>query len=471
MCVVKQKIITILQLREIGNVSGNPQSVSNYQYLSSAIRMGNTSDVYQKGDNTFYSFIFVLPVLAIITYIILILSKHKAIKKQMMKPKQHPTFAALIGLSLTITLYITVLDIIAVAMLYFGEGATEGIYISENSKNEDLKKWLSVSLGFEILHYLLGGCNIVWLVIRQWRDTEYRSRILVEETDDTNPSGSSIGSINPSGRGIGSINPSGRGIGSINPSGSNIVNIERADNINPSESDIGGTENPNPSGSGNEETENTKARKKVCKEVFGVQNKSAEDNNYWCFLLLLFIPPIWCLSSHFGFILIAWSSFVRHSKSLTLFYIFAITVMFLVMRQSYTLIVNIYYYAIFTLTEKQKKQTQEIKKRLRKQKQEKDGISVWVIVLLHGEGFLLSGFFVYLIWGLWALPVTEIVEESPVYLYDSLQVVVVVLAILVSYQLISFKENKIKKVLKEDVNKSLKKLIELNRTTRRRSFP
>ena len=90
---------------------------------------------------------------------------------------------------------------------------------------------------------------------------------------------------------------------------------------------------------------------------------------------------------------------------------------------------------------------------VKKDKQKKDGLLIWAILVAFGVGALMSFVFAVLMYGLWVLPVTELVEQSPVNLYDSLQLVVVVLAILVSYQLISFKENK--KVWKEDMNKSL----------------
>ena len=71
-------------------------------------------------------------------------------------------------------------------------------------------------------------------------------------------------------------------------------------------------------------------------------SKDPKLHQYWWILLFLFIPPIWCLPSTFGFVIIAWSSFLRHSKSFTLFYIFAATLMFLVMRQVYKLCINIH---------------------------------------------------------------------------------------------------------------------------------
>ena len=62
----------------------------------------------------------------------------------------------------------------------------------------------------------------------------------------------------------------------------------------------------------------------------------------------------------------------------------------------------------------------------------------------HPREAAMIGVFTYLVFGLWHL-VTELVEESPIYLYDSLQLIIVVLAILVSYELISFREEKIVK--------------------------
>ena len=333
--------VVILQLRGIANVSGYPQSVSSYQYLSSAVRKDNLPDVYHKYTGLFFSYMFVLPSLAIIAYAIVILSKHEAIKKQMMKPEKHQDFAALICLGLTLSWYTTILDIFAVAWLDNEDHTTEHIYYSkENHKNDRLKYSLIASIVVELIICCLGEIWSFIFIFCQW---------------------------------------------------------------------------------------------------YYKEKEKWEKEEHWSFLLFLFIPPIWCLPSHFGFIILAWSSFARHSKSLTLLYIFAITMMLLVMRQSYKLIVDIYYYATLDNTS-------------RKDKQKADGILVWVILLVRVVGVLLVGFFIYLMFGLWLLPVTELVEESPIYLYDSLQLIIVVLAILVSYELISFREEKIVKLLEEIKN-------------------
>ena len=111
------------------------------------------------------------------------------------------------------------------------------------------------------------------------------------------------------------------------------------------------------------------------------------------------------------------------------------------MRQSYMLIIDKCCYCSLETTS-------------REEKQKADGISVWVIQLVCVVSVPLVGFFIYLMFGLWLLPVTELVEESPVYLYDSLQLIIVILAILVSYELISFREEKIVKLLEKLVEKN-----------------
>ena len=395
-------------------MSGYPRSVSNYQYQSSAVRENKLHLVYHKCNSNnskyditclcgdiFFSFIFVIPFVAMIIYAIVIASEHKAIKKSMKKQKNHQNFAALISLGLTIGWYITILDIIAV----FCPNPTEIIHIiyysEENPENEKLNKLLCRSLMVELAICCLGEIWIWIATFRQWKNRKYNNSETVAEARDCC----------------------------------------------------------------------------ISRWFFCVDTKW-EDDKFWWFLLLLFIPPIWCLSSHFGFVIIAWSSFVRHSKSLTLFYIFAITVMFLVMRQSYTLIVNILY-SLKKGVEKAATpvstdvsdspspsgDTPEHSEPLvpqprensttpdsssstlsapctnKDEKQEKDGILVWVIQLVRVVGVLLVGFFIYLILGLWFLPVTETVEEVPVYLYDFLELIIIVLAILMSYHLISLRDN------------------------------
>ena len=53
---------------------------------------------------------------------------------------------------------------------------------------------------------------------------------------------------------------------------------------------------------------------------------------------------------------------------------------------------------------------------------------------------------IYLMFGLWQLPVAEVVEEAPMYLFDSLQLIIIVLAILVTYRLVSFGDDNLEKI-------------------------
>ena len=45
--------------------------------------------------------------------------------------------------------------------------------------------------------------------------------------------------------------------------------------------------------------------------------------------------------------------------------------------------------------------------------------------------------------GLWLLPVSEVVEEAPIYLFDSLQLIIIVL---VTCRLISFEDDNLEKI-------------------------
>ena len=156
-----------------------------------------------------------------------------------------------------------------------------------------------------------------------------------------------------------------------------------------------------------------------------------KQEQFWTYMLPL-IPPVWCISSHFGFIIVAWTSFVRHSSAFTVFYIFVISVMFIVMRQTYRLVVH-WWYAL-----KPNVNTEEEIERI----MEEDGISIPAIWITRFVGAILVLIFTYLLFGLWLLPVSEVVEDAPVYLNDALQLVFIVLAALISYELISIKDQK-----------------------------
>ena len=313
-----------------------PESVYNYRFLSSAVSITHINEVFHDGQETwtFLSFMIGLPVLAVIAYLIIILSIRKKIKDKLKDPAEHQNFAALISLGVTFAWFATALDIMAAWWYEHSIPSNELYYSYENERNDSLFRILVISIVCEcfvivttdIIPLAKGGvlyCYTMW------------HALYARYTEGAEP-----------------------------------------------------------------------FRRRRAKEDF------------WTFMLPL-IPLLWCLSSHFGFVVIAWTSFVRHSTAFTVFYTFAITILFIVSRQTYTLIVNSFY------TE------DEVANRKK--------ISIWVIWVLRLEAALLVGFFAYLMFGLWLLPVTEVVEDAPVYLYDSLQLIIVILAILVSYRLISFK--------------------------------
>ena len=304
-----------------------PMSDSNYQYQS--VQKENLANIYRKDNSTFFSFIFVLPILAIIAVFVIIFSIHDSIEEKMKKKDQHKNFAAVIGLGLNIAAYITALDIWGLCWFTEEEHGGSAIYFSkEDTKYNTLRVILILHVVVESIIYGLGE---IWFLILC-----------------------------------------------------------------------------------------------VPKKLKAFIHKS------WWTLLILFIPPIWCLASHFGFIVIAWSSFVRRGKALTLVYVIGATVMFIVMRQTYKLI------------DKRGRDKKGSNK-----EQEKDGISFKIIQVVRVVGLILvGGVFFYIMYGLWLVPVSETVEESPVYLYDSLNLIIVVLAFLVSYE-ISFGDDEVVELLKE----------------------
>ena len=160
----------------------------------------------------------------------------------------------------------------------------------------------------------------------------------------------------------------------------------------------------------------------------GGDDVQGREKHFWTLMFPL-IPPLWCFSSRFGFIIVAWTSFVRHSTAFTVFYIFAFAILFIITRQTYRLVVRSWYKCRHNLNNEQ------IDKRMKD-----DGISIAAIWIVRIVGAFVVLVYAYLMFGLWLLPVTEVVEDAPVYLNDALQLIFVVLAALISYKLFSIKD-------------------------------
>ena len=380
-------------------MSGNPVSASDYQYQSLAVQKENLANVYHDDNsNMFFSFIIVLPTLAVTSFFIIIFSIRNSMAKAMKKHKQHKTFAAVIGMGLNIAAYVTALDIWG--LFWFtnkDHGGSEIYFSTEDTKYDTFKAILILHVVVEVLIYCLGEIWFFTLTIGQCC--------------------------------------------------------------------------------------------KVPDQVF---------LKLWWTHLLLFIPPIWCLASHFGFIVIAWSSFVRRGKAITLVYIIGAAAMFIVMRQTYKLIdkkkdgrergaqmlneengkkeqegergaqmlneengeeeqegiqmdkKDSGERGAQMLNEENNKEEQEVIKIDKRDGGERqdDTISFRIILAVRLVGFILVCMFVYIMWGLWLVPESETVEESPVYFSHSLHLIIVVLAFLVSYK-ISFGDDKVVQLLKE----------------------
>ena len=145
-------------------------------------------------------------------------------------------------------------------------------------------------------------------------------------------------------------------------------------------------------------------------------------------IILSALPVVWCISAHFGFIVVAWTSFIRHSTALTIFIVISIIVAYLSIRQIYIFIADLYFRCNGIHEE-----------RKRRERMGRDGILKKTFLVLRFISFcilLLMGYFTA---GFWLLPVTELLEDAPVAIFEAFQVIFVFLAGLISYELITLK--------------------------------
>jgi hypothetical protein len=334
------------KLRWYAYVFSIPSSISDYQFQSSAVKMSNIPAIFHQSRETwtFFSFMFGLPILAVIAYTFIVISLHKEIKEKITNPEKHKIIAAVMCVGLTFAWFATILDLLAVIWHKIEMSISDELYYScENRANKILRPILIHSTVCEFIVILIFDISAL---------------LAYSYFKCTHPGYESL--------------------------------------TGPGESESRG--------------------------------ESGVDRCWWV-LLFPFVPPIWCLASHFGFIIIAWTSFVRHSTSFTLFYIIAFAFMFLIMRQTYKIAVD------FVV----------------RRKETDKGMSLGAILLVRLVGAAVVLACAYLIFGLWLLPVTEVVEDAPMHLYNSLQLVIVMLAILVTYQLLGDDSTeKIRKLLQED---------------------
>ena len=148
------------------------------------------------------------------------------------------------------------------------------------------------------------------------------------------------------------------------------------------------------------------------------------------FIILSALPVVWCLSAHFGFIAVAWTSFVRHSTALTIFIVISVLAAYFSIRQIYMFITDFYFSCICGIREEKK----------RKERMEKVGILQKTFLVLRFITFCILLLMGYIIAGFWLLPVTELIEDAPVAIFEAFQVIFVFLAAFISYELIALKK-------------------------------
>ena len=86
-----------------------------------------------------------LPILAVIAYLIIVLSNRKEIKEKLKDSAEHQNFATLISLGTTVAWFATLLDILALASYEHDPSTMELYYSHENNSNNKLFQVLTAS--------------------------------------------------------------------------------------------------------------------------------------------------------------------------------------------------------------------------------------------------------------------------------------------------------------------------------------
>ena len=188
--------------------------------------------------------------------------------------------------------------------------------------------------------------------------------------------------------------------------------------------------------------------------------RSWDEIKAWC-LILAFIPPLVCFSSHIGFILVAWISFATHATGIFFTYLIVFVMYYVILRQFYHLCILLIH--VCKREPKTKKDIQQpqppsyelddtffelvphnikvsdptIEDLIFLHYQKKLSFKVWIVWVVLPAGIILSILVIYFLSGLHMLPLNEITEYTPNQIFNFIQSAFVVIAFLVSYKLIN----------------------------------
>lgn len=198
-----------------------------------------------------------------------------------------------------------------------------------------------------------------------------------------------------------------------------------------------------------------------CREISEYDDDRQNEQIVWL-LTIIFVAPFISFGTHFPYIVVAWIQYPDHAGAISIMYILTFVYLFITCRFLYLFLSdnkNAYCkccrgcFAKFgcavacTLwgrcADKYCTRTGDIEspelESIDYEDSERGDFQVWKVCVITLVGILVCGFEAWFIAGLVTLPIVEVIDDAPTYIFTFLQTIFVVFTGLITYKLFTYK--------------------------------
>ena len=169
------------------------------------------------------------------------------------------------------------------------------------------------------------------------------------------------------------------------------------------------------------------------------EDKNENEQKVWL-LTITFASSFVALGTHFPYIIVAWIEYPDHAGAIAIMYTLSFLYFFVTLRYLYQFLPN-------NLADLRscrscgrsdgsvESPANEMAKWIQA---EKEGFKVWKVLVMVGISLVLAGLEIWFIAGFVQLPIAQIIDDAPRYIFAFFQTMVVVLSGLLTYKLLTF---------------------------------
>jgi len=198
-----------------------------------------------------------------------------------------------------------------------------------------------------------------------------------------------------------------------------------------------------------------------CRKISESDDDRQNEKTVWL-LTIIFIAPFISFGTHFSYIVVAWIQYPDHAGAISIMYILTFVYLFITCRFLYLFLSdnkNAYckccrgcfakfgFAVACTLwgrcVDKYCAGTGDIEspelESIDHEDSERGDFQVWKVCVITLVGILVCGFEAWFIAGLVTLPIVEVIDDAPTYIFTFLQTIFVVFTGLITYKLFTYK--------------------------------